>query len=184
MDNVLSDLAQSCWIITLHLLGAGLLSLAWILMLRCVGGLMVWLSLLALIALLLLTVILSATRLYQLSHRQEHLGPAFLADLLDSKQSCWVSTILSSAVLGGVLLVVFVIRQVGRGSISHNKYRIVSPTNSCQLSLQRILMSVSLIQLAARAVADISSTLLFPLLPFLSQLVSNLASLLALIPPL
>ena len=45
-------------------------------------------------------------------------------------------------------------------------------------------MSVSLIQLAARAVADISSTLLFPLLPFLSQLVSNLASLLSLIPPL
>ena len=119
VDNVLSDLAQSCWIITLHLLGAGLLSLAWILMLRCVGGLMVWISLLALIAILLLTVILSTTRLYQLSHGQEILAPAFLADLLDSKQSCWVSTILSSAILGCVLLVVFVIRQVGRGSISH-----------------------------------------------------------------
>ena len=70
VDNLVSDLAQSCWVVALCLSGACLLSLLWILLLRSLSGLMVWLSILAVISLLLLTLAFSATRLHLLSHRE------------------------------------------------------------------------------------------------------------------
>ena len=61
---VLSDLAESCWLITLSLSGAWLLSLTWILLMRCISGFMVWLSILEVIAILAITLALSASRLF------------------------------------------------------------------------------------------------------------------------
>ena len=70
VDNLVSDLAQSCWLVALCLSAACLLSLLWILLLRCLSGLMVWLSILAVISLLLLTLVFSATRLHLLSQEE------------------------------------------------------------------------------------------------------------------
>ena len=64
VEEVLSDLAESCWVITLSLSGAWILSVTWILLMRCISGILVWLSILALIALLAITLCLSASRLY------------------------------------------------------------------------------------------------------------------------
>ena len=86
LDNLLSDLTQSWWVICLSLSGEALslslslsvlhqlvpgacvLSFTWIMLMRCVGGAMVWLSLLIIISLLLSAVILSASRLHRVSH--------------------------------------------------------------------------------------------------------------------
>ena len=116
VEAVLSDLTESCWVITLSLSGAWILSVTWILLMRCISGLMVWLSILTVISILAITLTISASRLYHLTHpaSQSDLTPSFLADLLGTKQSSWILTILSAAILVCVLLLVFVIRQVCR----------------------------------------------------------------------
>ena len=64
------SLSLSLSLSVLHQLvpGACVLSFTWIMLMRCVGGAMVWLSLLIIISLLLSAVILSASRLHRVSH--------------------------------------------------------------------------------------------------------------------
>ena len=54
--------------------GAWVLSLTWILLMRCISGVMVWLSVLAVISILAIVLSLSATRLYYLTHPASQAG--------------------------------------------------------------------------------------------------------------
>ncbi|ODN04010.1 Choline transporter-like protein 4 [Orchesella cincta] len=160
MEYVFEDLRAS-WVFILGLLVVGAIaSLIWICLMRCFAGIMVWLSLLGMIVVLSFCCYFSVTRYHELKSVNDTgefsraANPEFfvseeeLKEQLDTYlklQTTWlVFAIITGTLLGILLLIVLFLRS-------------------------RLFIAVALIKQGARAVSDMSFTLVWPLVPWVMQ---------------
>jgi len=155
-EKIISDLTVSWWLILLSLVGACFFSLIWMMLMRCISIVMVWVSIISVLFLLGLTVTYSTLKLHGLYLKgtektdnnvfQVNWTSQFLSDILYLKQTWIVITIISSVALVTILFVLIYIRQ-------------------------RIILAITLIEQSSKAVGQLYSTLFFPIIPFVCQLI-------------
>jgi choline transporter-like protein 2/4/5 len=155
-ERIFSDLAETWWMIGLSMVGACILSFIWIVLMRVLAGLMVWLS---------ICVIFFGSggllgycgyRLHQvwISPDQENLKnilevnitPYYLEDVLKLRDT-WLAFTILLGVIFLVILCIFIFLR------------------------QRILIAIALIEQGSKAVGQMFSSLFFPIIPFLLQLI-------------
>ena len=153
-EKVWADLVDSKWMI---LAGQGVsvaVAFIWIFLMRFIAGVMVWLSLFLTIALLGMSTAYSWVRYDSLRSEPSAGGSIFdvnpitqdLESYLELRDTWLVFFIVSAVLLGVILLVTLFLRN-------------------------RIRLAVALISLASKAVGSIMSSVFFPVISFLFQLV-------------
>jgi len=155
-ERVFSDLRETYWMIGLALMGACVLSFVWIVLMRFLASFMVWVS--------ILTVFLGvggllgycSYRLYyvQLSTDPEtfknifqlNWTPEIAHDFLKQRDT-WLAFTIILGIIFFIIVCLFLFLR------------------------QRILIAIALIEQGSKAVGQMFSSLFFPIIPFLSQLV-------------
>jgi len=155
-EKVFSDLLDTWWIIGLALVGATILSFIWIVLLRLMTCLMIWLSILAILSGLVCLLAYCSYRLYFIlvssdpATRKSILSvswtPYYMDDVLELRDT-WLAF---TSILGIVLLVLLLLLLILR---------------------KRIFLAISLIEEAGRAIGQTLSSLVFPIIPFSMQVV-------------
>ena len=153
-ERVLDDLQETYWMIGIALLGASLLSLIWLVLMRFVAGPLIYSSIIAVILGLTGLLVFCSIRLRQsLTSREPEAGknifqlnwtPEIVDDLM-KQQHTW----LAFTCILGVLLFL----------------------SLCLLAFlwKRIRIAVALIEEGSKALGQLCLTLFFPLIPFLLQ---------------
>ncbi|KAF0302147.1 Choline transporter-like protein 2 [Amphibalanus amphitrite] len=151
--EAVSDYRESWWVIVLALVACMVVSLLWILLMRFVAGLMVWLALLGSLAGLIGGCVYTFIRWRQLADvpgADKKINPldAFTKgfDSFLELQQTWLIFFIILCVLATILLLVVLIL------------------------CKRLRVAIEVIDHASRAVTSTLSTLAFPLLPWLLQL--------------
>jgi len=155
-ERIFSDLAETYWMIGLALIGACFLSFIWIVLMRFLASFMVWIS--------ILTVFLGTGgllgycgyRLYFVwistdpeTHKnifQLNWTPEIVDDFLKQRDTWLAFTIILGIIFIIIVLLFLFLRQ-------------------------RILIAIALIEQGSKAVGQMFSSLFFPIIPFLLQLV-------------
>lgn len=149
-EMIFSDLKMSYVWILMGIVFAMVLSFIWIVLIRCLGGLMIWLSLFFMLALFSVACGFSFYRYKDLkgvpgSEDPVHFTTNFESYL--SYRSTWLAFgIIAAIFLGIILLIVIFLRK-------------------------RIRIAIALINESSKAVSHIMSALVFPLFPFVLQLI-------------
>lgn len=151
--EAVSDYRESWWVIVLALVACMVVSLLWILLMRFMAGLMVWLALLGSVAAVVCGCVYTFLRWRKLADvpgAEEKINPldAFTKgfdSFLELRQT-WMIFFIILCVLGVILLLVVVIL------------------------CKRLRVAIEVIDQASRAVTSTLSTLWFPILPWLLQL--------------
>ncbi|KAJ1520727.1 hypothetical protein ONE63_003822 [Megalurothrips usitatus] len=153
-ERVVSDTLASRWFIVTGLVGAMVLSLVYILLLRWFTGSIVWTSILSLLALQGVGIYVcytywqdlkNGTATGPISMDWKNQAPEELRSFLDDPNT-WLAFMVIQAVCMAVLLLIVVFLR------------------------KRIALAVTLIKQGGKAVASITSTLFFPIVPWLLQL--------------
>jgi len=155
-ERIFSDLSETYWMIGLALIGACFLSFIWIVLMRFLASFMVWIS--------ILTVFLGTGgllgycgyRLYFVwistdpeTHKnifQLNWTPEIVEDFLKQRDTWLAFTIILGIIFVIIVLLFLFLRQ-------------------------RILIAIALIEQGSKAVGQMFSSLFFPIIPFLLQLV-------------
>lgn len=152
-EKVLSDLSSSWWIILLAIIMASFVSFIWIILMRFIAAVMVWSSLLLSVGLLGLSCVYCGFQFAELYGTDEQGldfgGFQFTTDFgsyLDLAITWMVFLVISGIALLVVLLLI------------------------CFM-WSRIKIAIELIEEASIAVGDMMSTLFFPIIPFLLEVV-------------
>jgi len=155
-ERIFSDLKETYWMIGLALIGACLLSFIWIVLMRFLAGFMVWVSILAVFLGTGSLLGYCAYRLYfvWISSDPETLKnifqlnwtPEIVEDFLKQRDTWIAFTILVGVVFFIIVCLFLFLRQ-------------------------RILIAIALIEQGSKAVGQMFSSLFFPIIPFLMQLV-------------
>lgn len=155
-ERVFSDLMETYWMIGLALIGACILSFVWIVLMRFLASFMVWTSILLVFLGIGGLLGYSGYRLYfvWISDDPETLKnifqlnwtPEFVHDFLEQRDTWMAFTIILGIFFLIIVLLFIYLRQ-------------------------RILIAIALIEQGSKAVGQMFSSLFFPLLPFLFQLV-------------
>ena len=157
-ERVFNDLQETYWMIGIALLGACLLSLIWIVLMRYVAGPLIYTSILAVFLGLVGLLVYSSVRLYHSwlstdpkAHKnifQLNWTPEIGDDFMKQKHT-W----LAFTCILGILLIL----------------------GLCLFSFlwKRIVIAIALIKEGSIAVGQICASLLFPLIPFLLQVAKS-----------
>jgi len=155
-ERVFSDLAETWWMIGLSLIGACILSFVWIVLMRFLAGLMVWLSicvvflgtggLLGYCGYRLYYVWISPNAENMKNILEVNLTPLYLEDVLKLRDT-WLAFTILLGIAFLIILCIFIFLR------------------------QRILIAIALIEQGSKAVGQMFSSLFFPIIPFLFQLV-------------
>eukprot|EP00092_Neocalanus_flemingeri_P022536 GFUD01024438.1.p1 GENE.GFUD01024438.1~~GFUD01024438.1.p1 ORF type:complete len:770 (+),score=149.75 GFUD01024438.1:193-2502(+) len=155
-ERIFMDLKETYWMIGLALIGACILSFVWIVLMRFLASFMVWVS--------ILTVFLgiggllgySGYRLYFVwlstdpeTHKnifQLNWTPEIVDDFLKQRDTWMAFTIILGIIFLVIVLLFLFLRQ-------------------------RIMIAIALIEQGSKAVGQMFSSLFFPIIPFLLQLV-------------
>jgi len=153
-EKVWADLVNSYWMILAGLGVSVAVAFIWIFLMRFIAGVMVWLSLFLTIALLGMSTAYSWVRYDNLRSDPSAGGSVFgvnpITDKLESYlelRDTWLAFFIISAILLGVILLVTLFLR------------------------NRIRLAVALISLSSQAVGNIMSSVFFPFISFLFQLV-------------
>jgi len=155
-ERVFSDLRETYWMIGLGLLGSCILSFVWIVLMRFIAGCMIWTS----IAVLFFGFGgLLAFSSYKLYFAQISTDPAahqtffeinftpYIVDDFLAQRDTWLAFTVILGIIFLVLTCLFIFLR------------------------QRILIAIALIEQGSKAVGQMFSSLFFPIIPFLLQLV-------------
>jgi len=153
-EKVWADLVNSYWMILAGLGVSVAVAFIWIFLMRFIAGVMVWLSLFLTIALLGMSTAYSWVRYDNLRSDPSAGGSVFdvnpitgrLESYLELRDTWLAFFIISAILLGVILLVTLFLRN-------------------------RIRLAVALISLSSKAVGNIMSSVFFPVISFLFQLV-------------
>lgn len=149
-EKIFSDLKMSYLWILLGIVIAMILSFIWIVLIRCLGGFMIWLSLFSMLGLFSVACGFSFYKYKDLkgipgSDDPIHFTVNFESYL--SYRSTWLAFgIIAAIILGIILLIVIFLRN-------------------------RIRIAIALINESSKAVSHMMSALFFPLFPFILQLI-------------
>ena len=158
-ERVFSDLQETYWMIGIALLGACLLSLIWIVLMRCVAGPLIYTSILAVFLGLVGVLVYCSVRLYHswlstdpAAHKnifQLNWTPEIVDDFMKQKDT-WLAF---TSILG--ILLFFCL---------------------CLFAFlwKRIRIAVALIEEGSVAVGQLCSALFFPVVPFLLQVTDSI----------
>ena len=158
-ERVFSDLQETYWMIGIALLGACLLSLLWIVLMRYVAGPLIYTSILAVFLGLVGLLVFCSVRLYHswfstdpAAHKnifQLNWTPEIVDDFMKQKNTWLAFTCILSILLFACL---------------------------CLFAFlwKRIRIAVALIKEASAAVGQLCSALFFPLIPFLLQVTESI----------
>jgi len=154
-ERIFSDLAETWWMIGISLIGACVLSFIWIVLMRFLAGLMVWLSisiilfgtggLLAFCSYKLYLIWTNPTDDSMKNILEVSYTPEYINDLLELRDTWLAFTIILGVVFFIIVCVFIYLRQ-------------------------RISIAINLIEEGSKAVASICSSLFFPFIPFVLQL--------------
>lgn len=154
-ERIFSDLAETWWMIGVGLIGACLLSFIWIVLMRFLAGLMVWLSisiillgtggLLAYCSYELYGVWTNPTDSSMKNILQVSYTPEYFNDLLQLRDT-WLAFTIILGILFLIIVCVFIFLR------------------------QRISIAINLIEEGSKAVGSMCSSLFFPFIPFVLQL--------------
>ena len=154
-EKVFSDLLDSWWIIGIALGGATILSFLWILLMRFLTGMMVWLSIFTVLGGLCGLLAYCSYRLYFIWVSSDPVTlnsilsvswtPYYIEEVLRLRDTWLAFTIILAIMLLIIILLVVVLRL-------------------------RISLAITLIEQAAQAVGQTLSSILFPVIPFFMQL--------------
>jgi len=155
-ERVFSDLAETWWMIGMSLVGACLISFVWIVLMRFLAGIMVWLSicviffgtggLLAFCSYRLHLVWITPNQENMKNILEVNLTPYYVEDVLKLRDT-WMAFTIMLGILFFVILCIFIFLR------------------------QRILIAIALIEQGSKAVGQMFSSLFFPIIPFMFQLV-------------
>jgi len=155
-ERIFSDLKDTYWMIGIALIGACLLSFIWIILMRFITGFMVWGSILIVFLGTGGALGYCGYRLYfaymdddpiaQTSILQLNITPEILNDFLKQRDT-WLALTVVLGILFLVIVCIFIFLR------------------------ERILIAIALISQGSRAVGHMFSSLLFPIIPWLLQLV-------------
>jgi len=155
-EKIFSDLSETWWMIGLALVGACILSFIWIVLMRFLSGLMVWLSivvvflgsggLLGYCSYRLYYVWTTPTEESMKNLLEVNLTPYYLEDVLKLRDT-WLAFTIILGIFFLVILCIFIFLR------------------------ERILIAIALIEQGSKAVGQMFSSLFFPIIPFLFQLV-------------
>merc|ERR550519_283297 len=155
-ERVFSDLTDTYWMIGLALIGACVVSFIWIVLMRCLAGIMVWFTILLIFVLVGGLLGYSSYRLYFVwtegdeesrnNIAQVNLTPYYLQDVLKLRDT-WLAFTIILGIFFLIILMIFIFLR------------------------KRIQIAISLIQQGSKAVGQMFSTLFFPIIPFLLQLI-------------
>ena len=175
------DLGDTWWIILLSLMTSCLLSYLWLLAMRLLASTMVWVSIIAGLAGLAGLTAASGLRLANIlvlddpdintSFLQLNWTPFFLEDLLELKDTWLVLTLGLGTLLVIILLLLVFLR--------HRIFLAVALIEQASLAVSQVGCLVS----SYNVLLQVPSSLLFPLVPFLMQLVSLPSTLLSFCSP-
>eukprot|EP00091_Calanus_sinicus_P007089 TRINITY_DN1798_c0_g1_i2.p1 TRINITY_DN1798_c0_g1~~TRINITY_DN1798_c0_g1_i2.p1 ORF type:complete len:344 (-),score=69.57 TRINITY_DN1798_c0_g1_i2:1062-2093(-) len=155
-ERVFSDLRETYWMIGLALIGACIVSFIWIVLMRFLASFMVWVSILTVFLGIGSLLGYCGYRLYFVwlstdpeTHKnifQLNWTPEIVDDFLKQRDTWMAFTILLGIVFLVIVLLFLFLRQ-------------------------RILLAIALIEQGSKAVGQMFSSLFFPIIPFLLQLV-------------
>jgi len=155
-ERVFSDLRETYWMIGLALIGACVLSFIWIVLMRFLASFMVWVSILAVFLGVGGLLGYCSYRLYFIwlstdpeTHKnifQLNWTPEIVEDFLNQRDTWLAFTIILGIIFLVIVLLFIFLRQ-------------------------RILIAIALIEQGSKAVGQMFSSLFFPIIPFLLQLV-------------
>lgn len=152
-ERIYSDLATTWWMILLALVLATVLSLVWIVLMRYVAAVMVWTSLILSVLLLCVGIVYCYFRYDQLKDNpnldDSFLNEGFTANLsvYTELSTTWLVLLIILAVVLVIVLIILIFLR------------------------KRIKLAIELIEEGSIAVGHMMSTLLFPVVPFICDLV-------------
>lgn len=147
--RILSDLQKTWWIILLFLLLAVIISFVWLVLMRWIAGILVWITLVAVVGLMAATIGYSFHRYVKLKDLPQTGNFQFSTDAqyYNNRKETWLAIgIISSIVLGVVLIVLLVL-------------------------IKKIRIAIALIKETSRAISSMMFTLLWPVVPFILNLI-------------
>lgn len=155
-ERVFNDLSETYWMIGLALIGACVLSFTWIVLMRLLAGVMVWLTIFLIFVMVGGLLGYSSYRLYDVwtngdessleNIAQVNFTPYYLEDALKLRDT-WIAFTVILGIFFLIILMIFIFLR------------------------KRIQIAISLIQQGSKAVGQMFSTLFFPIVPFLFQLI-------------
>lgn len=155
-ERVFSDLTDTYWMIGLALIGACVVSFIWIVLMRCLAGFMVWFTILLIFVLVGGLLGYSGYRLYFVWTEGDeesvknilhvNFTPDYVKDVLNLRDT-WLAFTIILGIFFLIILMIFIFLR------------------------KRIQIAISLIQQGSKAVGQMFSTLFFPIIPFLLQLI-------------
>jgi len=149
-EKILYDLQESWYYILIGIFAGAFISFIWIIMMRFVAAVMVWASIILSILLLVVACIYSGYRFAKIYSGTQSLGNIeFSTNINYYEDQAW--TWMFFLIVGAVVLLIVLILV-------------------CWLS-SRIKIAIELIEEAAIAVGDMMSTLFFPILPFVLEVI-------------
>ncbi|CAG5132142.1 unnamed protein product, partial [Candidula unifasciata] len=145
-EKIIADVVVCWWMILIGLIIAMTLSLIWITLMRWLSGLMVWLTILAFVAIWLCLTVASWYLYTQAKGKNETLTFYLVWRLTFEKEKLF----LAAGIIFGVILTIVLLILL--------------------FLCHRIIIAVAIIKQGSRAVGAMWSTLLWPLIPFILQL--------------
>lgn len=147
-EKILNDLVNSWWIILIGLIIASAVAFLWIILMRFVAAVMVWASLILSIALLTLSCVYCGFKYTELHTADDSLDDFEFTTELGNYLNLSYTWLFFLIVSGIALLIILLVLCFMR---------------------TRIKIAIELIEEASIAVGDMMSTLFFPIVPFLFQ---------------
>lgn len=147
-DKIISDVVVSWWIILIGLIVTMFASLIWIVLMRWVAGVMVWLGIISFLVLFGVGCGISVWKYIQVKDSTKEVAVGFNPFIFKFSES---KLFLTLCIICSILFVIFVLVLVALFS--------------------RIRIAIALIKEGSRAIGNIFSTLLWPIIPFVLHVV-------------
>ncbi|ESO06087.1 hypothetical protein HELRODRAFT_93910 [Helobdella robusta] len=147
--KILSDVTTTWWLILLFVLLAMALSLVWIVLMRWIAGVIIWLSIVIFIAFFVAVIWYSFQTYVDLKNRNSTNTFILTTDMqyYANLKETWLAVGIIACILLFIVLLVLL------------------------FLIKRIRIAIALIKEASKAISNMMFTLLWPLIPFLMQII-------------